>query len=218
MLPISSTDGARGGEGGWNVERDQPAKRIGGHLGLRDLEAGFDAFGAAEPPVGFVFEVLPGGFLAGFLAVSVFFILPVVSVSRRCRRAASTRLPTPRPSRASWVGVEVDPEILFSGGSGEESDVFDSAEVPAFGSVASVPVESLEAVESESFAAEASLLSESDPEEPSDLELDDPPTRMAAPIPIRRRSLRLRHSGQVFSCLAVIDWKSSKAWPHASQT
>jgi hypothetical protein len=34
--------------------------------------------------------------------------------SARVRFAASTRLPIPRCSRASWVGVDVDPDIFFS--------------------------------------------------------------------------------------------------------
>jgi hypothetical protein len=120
--------------------------------------------------------------------------------SRRWRRTASTRLPTPRPSRASCVGVEVDPEIFFSVFSGLSD--FDEEEVSplAVVSVASVFLES-----------EASLLDDDEDEDDDDSDSspprddDPPPTSTAAPIPISRRSFRFRHFGQVFSGDAVID-------------
>ena len=178
--------------------------RLGcGHLVFRDFEAGFEVFRRVEPPAGLDFEVFPADFLAVGLAASVFLEGLPSPVSRRCLRAASTRFPTPRPSRASWVGVEVDPEIFFSGGSGAESDFLVSEVDSAFDfvdSVDSVAVESPPVVESESPVVWGSRDSASDPEDP-----DEPPTRMAAPIPISRRSFRFRHSGQVFSCFAVID-------------
>lgn len=206
MLPVPSTDGARGGDLEWEEGGGRPTRLGRGHLVFRDFEAGFDVFRGAEPPVDLDFEVFPAGFLAVGLEGVVFLELLPSPVSRRCRRAASTRFPTPRPSRASWVGVEVDPEIFFSGGSGADSDFLLSEGDSAFDSVDSVDsvaVESPPAVESESLAACWSLASASDPDDPDDLE--EPPTRMAAPMPINRRSLRFRHSGQVFSCFAVID-------------
>ena len=199
---------------GGTKKKTQSTRETGGdHFNGRGLGVFFEAFDPAEPPVGFDFEVLPADFFAGVFSAVVSPDLRPAPVSRRCRRAASTRLPTPRPSRASWVGVEVEPEIFFSGGSGEVSGFLVSASDPVVDLVVSVLLASPVVVESESFVAEVAPDSASAPRDP-----DDPPTRMAAPIPIRRRSFRFRHSGQVFSCFAVIDWKSSKACPHASQT
>ena len=66
--------------------------------------------------------------LAGFASFADFAGLG--SLSRLWRRAASTRLPTPRPSRASWVGVEVDPEI-FRSPPASPPPVFESEEAPS---------------------------------------------------------------------------------------
>jgi hypothetical protein len=41
---------------------------------------------------------------------------------------------------------------------------------------------------------------------------------IAPPAPISRRSFRFRHFGQVVFALSVIDWNSSNACPHPSQT
>jgi hypothetical protein len=118
-------------------------------------------------------------------------------------------LPTPRPSRASCVGVEVDPEIFFSLLSG--LSVFDEDEVSPL-AVVSVFLESEESLLDDEDEDD----DDSDSSPPRDD--DPPPTSTAAPIPISRRSFRFRHFGQVFSGDAVIDWKSSNRCPQASQT
>ena len=129
--------------------------------------------------------------------------------SRRWRRTASTRLPTPRPSRASCVGVEVDPEIFFSVLSGLSD--FDEDEVSSL-AVVSVFLESEESLLDDEDEDD----DDSDSSPPRDD--DPPPTSTAAPIQISRRSFRFRHFGQVFSGDAVIYWKSSNRCPQASQT
>lgn len=134
-----------------------------------------------------------GDFLraGAFLAVLVFFFAdapsePDFEASRRCRRTASTRFPTPRPSRASWVGVEVEPEIFFSARS----------DPPDFPLVDSLDPDGLESsVEDASDFPELEVSSFDEPEEEADAdslsspprEDDPPPTSTAAPIPIRRR-------------------------------
>ena len=145
-------------------------------------------------------------FAAGF--EGVFFFAPSledffgVESCLRVRRAASTRLPMPRCSRASWVGVDVDPDIFVSG----------FASVSVFVSVVEVLPSSL----LESLSAVASLPDDSPDDGGGALVL--PPTRIAAPVPISLRSLRALHSGQDRLTESLIDWNSSKAWPHPSQT
>ena len=149
-------------------------------------------------------------FPPSFVDFAVFAVFAVFDFSsRRCRRAASTRFPTPRPSLASWVGVDVEPEIFFSGAL--DSEVSD--EVSDVASEVSVDVDaSLElSVAPDPSSRDSEAPSFEGPE-------DRPPTRIAAPMPIRRRSFRFRHSGQLRLGLAVIDWKSSKECPQASQT
>ena len=155
--------------------------------------------------------------LDAFFEVPVFFLGEVLAVpafddSRRCRRTASTRLPTPRPSRASWVGVEVEPEIFFSALSDFPALSF---EEPAGLELLSSPL----AVVSPFEDPDASSREEFDDESASSLPRDEelPPTSTAAPMPIRRRSLRFPQAGHFFSGAAVIDWNSSNSCPQASQ-
>ena len=116
---------------------------------------------------------------------------------RGCRRHGPPRL---------VGGVEVDPEIFSGAGFSEVVAPFpESSPVPPL----------LELSEELSDPSPPEPLESAGPDsEP----LDRPPTRIAAPVPIRRRSFLRPHSGQVFSGSAVIDWKSSKACPQASQT
>ena len=151
-----------------------------------------------EPPV--FLPVFPVDFPADFRGCLAEASPPP---SRRCLLAASTRLPTPRPSRASWVGVDVDPEIFFS--------------FAASPPLSDELFEESAGLSTPSFFEVASSVPPPPPSSPRE-GAEEPPTSTAAPIPIRRRSFRFRHSGQVFSGAAVIDWKSSKAWPQASQT
>lgn len=136
-----------------------------------------------------------GGFFPLALLVLSFVVFALLPC--RCRRAASTRFPTPRPSLASWVGVDVDPEICFSGVlvSEVESEP-DSVLVSESDAVDEVLLEFSPELESPSPEAE----------ERSSPEAEDlPPTRIAAPMPISRRSFRFRHSGQLRLGFAVID-------------
>ena len=125
--------------------------------GLEDFEAFFAGFFSA------FFELL-GVELSGFFLA--------FSEAARVRLAASTRLPIPRCSRASCVGVEVEPDIFLSSPAVFVSAVLDSEEeVSLWDSLAMCELGS---------GAELR-----------------PPMRMAAPVPIRRLSFRALHSGQV---------------------
>ena len=148
-----------------------------------DLSADFEA--------GF-FGVLGTAFFAVFFSVGLEELLESSELSLRCRRAASRRFPTPRPSRASCVGVEVDPEIFFSWGEVSAGASFDPPSVSDFPPSAESPDPSA-SEEIDSFV---------DPRSGGAVR---PPTRIAAPVPISRRSFFRRHSGQVFSGSAVID-------------
>lgn len=188
---------------GCRRDPDQPLGFL--RAGFREVEV---FFAGVDFPEAVDFPVFFPVFFPGFLPVASDF-----PDSRRCRRTASTRLPTPRPSRASCVGVDVDPEIFFSepfvGPSVD--DAFDALPLPESpspdGEVPSPSFE-LDVVEPADAWFDSSAGVEDDP----------PPTSTAAPMPIRRRSFLLPHSGHFFSGAAVIDWKSSKRWSQASQT
>ena len=147
-----------------------------------------------------------------YLYCFFFFLVFEVEASLARRFALSTRLPTPRPSRAACVGVEVEPESFFSGwGCFSVSDFF-------LGAVASgvVVVEDVDDVFAESCESLGDALAVS--ESFSDFAISaasalaecPPPLMMKpAPIPISLSSCSLPHSGHFLLTGAVIDCVNS---------